>query len=435
MTSNNRTQEITALVASEVKKAVDPIEGMLKALQKPASAAGVSPQALLAKMSADNPDGFTVAGDGTAIPLKRLDRRCRGLGNGFGELLGALYAFERSGHAGAPGAVPILARHGLIDQQGLPIKQKAALAEGSGITGGYTVPPQFANQLQQLAVEESIVEPRASKMPMSSLTLDVPSLDHTGTGAAGQSPFLGGVVASWTNEAATRSESEPTFRTTSLKAWELSFYTVASNNLLADNAVGLDSLLTQLFTAAIAWYTDHAYLRGDGVGKPLGMINAGATIAVTRNAATNVKLVDIATMLSRLLVQSWGNAVWVGHQSIIPKLIQMEDGRTNGGNLVWVNQMGGVADAMPARLLGLPILFTEKVPALGTKGDLGLYDMSRYLLGKRMDVEIAVSPHAKFLNNQMVWRVVWRGDGQPWLNNAITLADGTHTVSPFVVLN
>ena len=37
--------------------------------------------------------------------------------------------------------------------------------------------------------------------------------------------------------------------------------------------------------------------------------------------------------------------------------------------------------------------------------------------------------------NQTTWRVVERVDGQPWLDNVITLQDGTSTVSPFIVLN
>src|SRR5262249_38160018 len=105
------------------------------------------------------------------------------------------------------------------------------------------------------------------------------------------------------------------------------------------------------------------------------------------------------------------------------------------GRLIWASIDQGAAQDFPGTILGRPVYFTEKVPKLGTKGDLGLYDLSKYLLGKRMELEISVSPHVRFLNNQMAWRVVWRGDGQPWLNNAITLADGSHTVSPFVILN
>jgi len=74
------------------------------------------------------------------------------------------------------------------------------------------------------------------------------------------------------------------------------------------------------------------------------------------------------------------------------------------------------------------------MPAQGTNSTVGLFDFSKYLLGDRQDLTIDVSPHVNFLKNQMVWRTIWRGDGQPWLNSSITLADGTKTVSPFITL-
>jgi HK97 family phage major capsid protein len=85
-------------------------------------------------------------------------------------------------------------------------------------------------------------------------------------------------------------------------------------------------------------------------------------------------------------------------------------------------------------LLGLPAILTEKVPALGTKGDLMLLDPSLYVVGDRMQIEIAASEHVNFLKNQMTWRVVERVDGQPWLDKPVTLQDGATQVSPFVVL-
>jgi HK97 family phage major capsid protein len=45
---------------------------------------------------------------------------------------------------------------------------------------------------------------------------------------------------------------------------------------------------------------------------------------------------------------------------------------------------------------------------------------------------IDFSEHYKFTNNQGTWRFTENVDGQPWLKNTITLADGSTTVSPFV---
>src|SRR6202008_4815900 len=100
--------------------------------------------------------------------------------------------------------------------------------------------------------------------------------------SAGVSPFFGGVPAYWTAEAQTRTETEPQFKMMELKANELSVYSVSSNVLLQDAAFGLEKFLMVLFGRAVAWFEEYAFLQGNGVGKPIGMLNCGAAISVNR---------------------------------------------------------------------------------------------------------------------------------------------------------
>ncbi len=457
------TQEIVNKIEG-LHTRLTPIEGLLKALAEPAQRSGLSPEALLARMVSQADDkrgiGFTPGDDGARLMTDHGKMFHKGIGSvsdprtgqraSFNEFLSSLYSFADYGANGATKQVKYLESLGVqrVMQGKDGHVEKAALAESSGVTGGYTVPPMFANQLMTLAIEDTIVAPRAAKQPLTSRTLQVPSLDITTGYGAGVSPFLGGVLASWTTEAATRSESEPQFRQTVLTAWELSFYTIASNTLLADNAVGLDSLLTQLFSAAIGWYTDYAFLRGDGVGKPLGILNAPATITVTKAQAGHFNWYDVGNMLTQLywLLRGSSSVAWVINQSVITDLYRMNDqsGGTTGvgtGRVLFVPiDRGSQADIPQSAglqsigwLAGFPVLVSEKLPPLGTTGCVVLADFSKYLLGTRQELQIDVSPHVNFLKNQMTWRVVWRGDGQPWLNNSITLADNTTKVSPFLI--
>lgn len=322
--------------------------------------------------------------------------------------------------------------------------RKTALAEGSGQTGGYLIPPQFMNELLTIAAEDGFIEQRAKVIPMNSRTATWPMLDITTNQGTGVSPYFGGIVATWQPEAATISETEPTFRQSEWVAWDLVLYTVSSNQLLADNGIGLDALLTQLFGQAITWYKEFAYLQGKGAGStmPLGIMNAPASISQTRAVAGRFTLADAAAMLSHLQIRSWDDAVWIMHQSVIPQLIQMVD-NASSNRLVWMSPMGdpGKGNLGPAAmklpnafLNGLPIFFTEKLPSLGTRGDVMLVDWSRYVIGMRLDLQIDVSPHFLFRNNQLAWRVIARADGKPWLNGSVTDQAGW-TLSPFIILN
>lgn len=320
-------------------------------------------------------------------------------------------------------------------------RRKSALAENSGQTGGYTVPPQWQSELLTIAAEDGFIEQRCKQLPMNSRTCDWPMLDLSTVQPSGVTPYFGGIYFQWQPEAATYDQTQPTFRQSTWTAWDLVGVTVSSNQLLADNGIGLDALLTQLFGQAITWYKEYAFLQGLGAGNsmPLGVLNAPASIAQTRSTPGHFKLSDAAAMLSRLQIRSWDTATWIMHQSVIPDLIQMVD-NTSSNRLVWMTpfgdgKVGGAAMKLPAAFLnGLPIYFTEKLPSLGNSGDVMLVDWSRYVVGNRMDLQIDVSPHVLFQSNQLMWRVIARCDGKPWLSSPITDAAGWE-ISPFVYLD
>src|SRR5262249_40160101 len=256
--------------------------------------------------------------------------------------------------------------------------------------------------------------------------------DVTTVQSAGVSPFFGGVQMSWTAEGATRTETEPQFKQMELKAWELSGYSVSSNVLLQDSVIGLEKFLMTLFGKAIAWFEEFAFLQGTGAGKPQGMLGCPAAIAVSRNTANHVFFPDVAAMWSKLLPISWNRAIWVFSPSVVTDLLQLKDG-ANRAIFISVDQ--GVTKAPNWSLLGRPAFPTEKVPALGSRGDLMLLDPSFYVIGDRMQIDVAASENFNFTKNQTTWRVVERVDGQPWLSGPVTLQDASSTVSPFVVLN
>jgi HK97 family phage major capsid protein len=319
-------------------------------------------------------------------------------------------------------------------------RRKVALAESSGVTGGYVIPPQWMAELLTIAAEDAFIEARCKVVPMTTRTAEFPMLDITTAQSSGVSPYFGGVQAYWQPEAATINETEPAFKSSTWTAWDLVLYAVSSNQLLWDNGVGLDALLTQLFSQALTWYKEYAFLRGFGAGSsmPMGIQNALATIVVTRSSPGHFTLADAALMLSKLHVRSWKNSCWVMHQSVLPELIQM-DFFSGAGRPVFMTPMGSekegpAAMALPTTLLGLPIYFSEKVNQLGTKGDVMLVDWSQYVVGARMDLQIDVSNQFLFRTNQLAWRVIARLDGKPWLNSFVTDAEG-FTSSPFIVLN
>jgi HK97 family phage major capsid protein len=323
---------------------------------------------------------------------------------------------------------------------------KAPNAESSGATGGYLVPTQFYMKLLQFVAEESFIKAACTTLPMQGRELRYPYLNQSATTASSASNFpasnfYGGVFFSWEPEAATYPQTNPGFQQGTLVARDLVGITVVSNQLLQDSAIALDSVLTTLFAEALAWQLDYAFLRGNGVNAPLGILNAPGTIASTR-AANNNLLTSMSDMVGRAMnpVRDRSSYCWVISQSALPYLLRLTNGATNSPFLVWLNpapgngEGGPMARPWPATIFGIPVYFTEKLPVYGAQGDICLLDCSKYLCGDRMAIQVEASQFPYFTSNQMVWRVIWRGDGQPWFNAAVTLADGITTVSPHVIL-
>lgn len=287
-----------------------------------------------------------------------------------------------------------------------------------------------------LSLERSIVRANgATNLPMTTDTLNIPrndDTDHT-------SNVFGGVLAYWVEETGTKTESEPKWGNCKLTAHKLVGLTTASDELLADTPFAFEKILKRMFAEAIAYYEDSAFITGTGVGQPLGFQTSGALITVARQANNNVRWRDLANIYARMFTASHSRAIWIVNQETLPHLITMvaenAAAAATAGSVIWVNPNQGAANNIPGTILGRPFFISEKVPALGSQGDVGYYDLSYYLIGDRSSLAIDVSKHVYFTTDKTAWRFVLRVDGQPWIQAPLTPGTSMDTVSPFVCLS
>jgi len=314
------------------------------------------------------------------------------------------------------------------------VAAKAALAGTADSTGGFLIPETFRAELLALEQEESIVRSSGAwVIPMASDTLLIPRVNETSRSAS----LFGGASAKWTQEAAGMSESEPTFGQARFTANELTGYTVCSNTLLQDNAVGLTSFLQRVLTEVPAWYEDYAFFNGSGAGEPLGIFNADCTIPVTRQGTSALYMGDILNLYARILPKSRGKGKYVLNYAALPALLSLNSANAAlaaGSNLIWINQnQGGLQNAVPGTILGRPFVETEKVATLYSANDVSFIDFSYYIIGDRSALTIDASSHVGFTSNVTYWRFVKRVTGGPWLASALTPKNG-NSLSPFVSL-
>ena len=310
------------------------------------------------------------------------------------------------------------------------MREKREQTMGTGATGGFALPTQFDATMRQVLPQMSIVRPRATVIPAGSppdAALSFPALDQTSV-----QNIYGGVIVTHTGEGVTMTETTAKIREVTLEPKEMSAYIVCTNKLLNNWDAASPFITTQL-QRAMSGSEDYDFLRGDGINKAVGVINCAASIAVSRATASTIIYTEVVRMFAQL--KMGGNPVWVASQTIIPQLAAMTDA---GGHAVWIgggNLNMGASVAMPSTLFGIPIVFAERLPALGTKGDLCLLDLSYYLIKDGSGPVAASSDQILFLSNKTVFKVVWNVDGKPWLTEPIPLEGATtSTVSPFVTL-
>lgn len=296
--------------------------------------------------------------------------------------------------------------------------------------GGFLVPEVLRAELLALALESGITRPRATVIAMENGRVPIPTVDDT----SHASSVFGGVICYWTEEAGALQESVASFSRVVLDAKKLTAYAVASSELLQDGSA-FSGFLTSKLPQALAWFEDDAFMNGTGAGEPLGWLNASASVSVTKETgqpADTIVWENIVKMYARMLPSSLGTAVWVASHDTFPELATMALSVGTGGSAIWLNN--GQAGP-PMTILGRPVLFTEKAPKLGDAGDLNFVDLSQYLVGDRQIMQASTSEHVRFANDEIAFRVIQRVDGRPWLQSALTPANGsTSTLSPFVKL-
>ncbi len=293
----------------------------------------------------------------------------------------------------------------------------------SATAGGYLVPDEFKAQVLKIAMERSIVRPRATVIPMASDTAKIPSWNQQ-THATN---FFGGALGYWVGEGSDITASDAAFLEVSLAVNALAALNYQSLRLLKASPLGVSALLEQSFGEVIAFMEDQSFIDGAGTTQPVGIIGCDCEVAVSRAGAGAIAAADIIGLYARFM-GSQDRAVWLANRTTIPQLAAIKDG---GNNNLWVPSY---APGIPGTILGIPVVFTEKASALGTKGDLILADFGYYLIGDLGELAIDYSDHVRFAYLEGALRMYKWVDGKPWMATTYTPRKGT-ALSPFCVLN
>ena len=303
-------------------------------------------------------------------------------------------------------------------------EKATGMSEGVPADGGYLLPVSSSRTIEDRMYAIGGILSRVSMDPVEGNSMTYNGLDETSRIAGSR---WGGLLGYWVAEGAAITGSKPKFRQIELKLKKVAALCYATDEQLEDTR-NLQSWLERVVPDELRFQAEDAIIEGDGLGKPLGIMNSPCLVSQLRVDANEIDATDIAKLWSR----RWtgvSDYVWLVSASIFPQLINLVV-----GNFPLMTMIGGFQSAPYNAIFGKPVIESEYCQALGTTGDILLASLSQYQAISKDGVNSASSIHVAFTTDEMAFRFTYRIHGAPTWHSALTPLHGSTTVSPFVVL-
>jgi len=278
------------------------------------------------------------------------------------------------------------------------------LSEGIDADGGYLVPEEYDSRLIEGLEEENIFRRLGTTITTSG---------ERKINIAGSKP-----AAAWIDEGEALTFGDAKFDQINLDAHKLHVAVKVTEELLYDNAFGLENYLLRQFSRALANAEEDAFLNGDGTGKPLGIFAevGGGEIGVTAASGTEITADEIINLVYALKRPYRKKAKFIMNDATIAVLRKLKD---ENGQYLWQPSLQA---GEPDRLFGYEVMTSAYVPVIEAgKPVIAFGDFSYYNIGDR-GVRSFAELKELFAGNGMVGFVAKeRVDGKLVLPEAVQI--------------
>lgn len=279
-----------------------------------------------------------------------------------------------------------------------------ALQVGTDSEGGYLVPDEFERQLIEGLESENIFRRIAKVIQTSSGERKIPVVASKGD-------------ASWMDEEGSYVESDLSFNQVLLGAHKLGTLVKVSEELLNDSAFNLPSYIAREFARRLGSKEEEAFLVGDGVGKPLGLLSdSSVEVGITTTSDKAITFDNLIDLYYSVKEPYRKNSVFIMNDQTVKAIRQLKD--TNG-QYIW---QPSLVAGTPDKILNCPVLTSPYVPEIAAGATTVIFgDFSYYWIAdregrsfKRLNELYATTGQVGFLGSQRV-------DGKLILPEAVKL--------------
>ena len=247
---------------------------------------------------------------------------------------------------------------------------KNALQEGVDSEGGYLVPDEYEHTLVMGLEGANVIRAHAHVFTTSNGVHKIPVVASKGT-------------ASWIDEEGAYTESDDVFGQEQIDAHKLGTIIKVSEELITDSVFDLEQYFTAEFARRIGSKEEEAFLVGNGVKKPTGLLNetGGAQLGVTAASATAITADELIDLYYSLKSPYRKNAIWILNDSTIKAIRKLKDG---SGQYLW---QPAIKDGEVNTILGKPYFTSSYAPEIGSAAKSILFgDLNFYWIGDRQGI-------------------------------------------------
>lgn len=267
---------------------------------------------------------------------------------------------------------------------GLEQLQLKALSVGTDADGGYLVTNQMSETILATIKESSPMRTLARVETISSDSLDL--IEDTGE-----------LSAAWVAEAATRVETNTSqIGRNTIDVHEMYAQPQATQKLIDDASIDIEAWIAQRIAERFARLEATAFISGDGVGKPTGILNypSGTAFGQVEQINSGTSAVVTADSLVRLYYALKDDhakrATFLMHRTTVQAVRLLKEATTN--QYLW---QPGLAAGTPDTLLGVPVALASDMPAPAANSlSVAIADFqSAYLIVDRVGVRLLRDPY------------------------------------------
>ena len=265
-----------------------------------------------------------------------------------------------------------------------------AMSVGTNSDGGYLAPVEWDRQVRMKLKDSSPMRQIAQVQPTSNGAFStIWNNDAWGSG--------------WVGETASRPQtSSASLSQLTFEAGEIYAMPAATQRLLDDAAINVETWLADSVEDEFARQEDIAFVSGDGSNKPRGLltyvtggasdgVHPGGNLATFNSeSATDIPSGDTFIDFKYQLTAPYRqNARWLMNSQTAAYIAKLKDG---DGNYVW--REGLIAEE-PASLLGRPVTIDEAMPDIGADAlPIAFGDFNAgYLINDRIGMRILRDPY------------------------------------------